>query len=426
MPRPRRCDIRVATVSTYPPRECGIGTFTRDLVQGLHALPQPVAITISAINGAGEQYDYDAAVRVQMEEGNPRSYLAAAESLNQMRAVDVVSIQHDFGKFGVWGDGFEEDYLVPMLQILRKPAVVTMHSVTPHPNELMRETVQGMGAFAQGIVVMANIAKVLLQEDYGLEDSALAKVRQIPHGVPACPHTRQSSTLEAAKRAAGLSGHRVLSTFGLINEGKGIEYVVEAMPGLVARYPDLLYLVIGQTHPEVRKLRGEGYRNELRALARRLGVEDHVRFVNRFLPQSELIRYLAASDVYVTPYLARYQITSGTLAYALGCGKAVVSTPYLYAAEALAEGRGLLAEFRNAESIGNAVDQLLGNPDLRHHVEAQAARYGREMAWSAVAARYRELFCELQGSRDAAVAAAQSSSPVPAAVQPLAAGVASP
>ncbi|HEV7214516.1 MAG TPA: glycosyltransferase [Chloroflexota bacterium] len=228
--------------------------------------------------------------------------------------------------------------------------------------------------------------------------------------------------MEAAKRAAGLSGHRVLSTFGLINEGKGIEYVVEAMPGLVARYPDLLYLVIGQTHPEVRKLRGEAYRNELRALARRLGVEEHVRFVNRFLPQSELIRYLAATDVYVTPYLSRYQITSGTLAYALGCGKAVVSTPYLYAAEALAEGRGLLAEFRNAESIGNAVDQLLGNADLRHHVEGQAARYGQEMAWSAVAARYRELFCEVQGSRDATAAAAQSSSQVPAPVRPLAAG----
>lgn len=421
MLRSRRCDIRVATVSTYPPRECGIGTFTRDLVQGLHSLPQPVAITISAINGAGEQYDYDASVRIQMEEGNPRSYLEAARALNQQRTVDVISIQHDFGKFGVWGDGFEEDYLVPMLQMLRKPVVVTMHSVTPHPNELMRETVHGVGTYAQGIVVMANIARVLLQEDYGLVDGALAKVHQIPHGVPACPHTRQSSTLEAAKRAAGLNGHRILSTFGLINEGKGVEYVVEAMPGLVTHYPDLLYLVIGQTHPEVRKLRGEGYRNELRALARRLGVEEHVRFVNRFLPQSELIRYLAATDVYVTPYLSRYQITSGTLAYALGCGKAVVSTPYLYAAEALAEGRGLLAEFRNAESIGNAVDQLLGNPDLRHHVESQAARYGREMAWSAVAARYRELFCELQGRKGASETAAQAAVDVPVRGQPLAA-----
>jgi polysaccharide biosynthesis protein PslF len=396
VPRPSRCDIRVAAVSTYPPRECGIGTFTRDLLHGLRDLPQPVAISVGAINGAEEQYDYDATVRLQMEEGKPGSYLAAARALNQLRTVDVVSVQHDFGKFGVWGDGFEEDYLVPMLEVLRKPAAVTMHSVTPNPNELMRQTVQGMGRYARAIVVMANIAKVLLHEEYGLDEAAMAKVRQIPHGVPPCPRTHASASLESAKRALGLSGRRVLSTFGLINEGKGIEYAVEAMPALVGEFPDLLYLVIGQTHPEVRKLRGEGYRNELRALARRLGVEERVRFVNRFLPQGELIRYLAATDVYVTPYLSRYQITSGTLAYALGCGKAAVSTPYLYAAEALAEGRGVLAEFRNPASLANAIRHILANPDVRHQIEHQAMRYGQEMSWSAVAARYRDLFCALR------------------------------
>jgi polysaccharide biosynthesis protein PslF len=253
-----------------------------------------------------------------------------------------------------------------------------------------------MGRYARAIVVMANIAKVLLHEEYGLDEAAMAKVRQIPHGVPPCPRTHASASLESAKRALGLSGRRVLSTFGLINEGKGIEYAVEAMPALVGEFPDLLYLVIGQTHPEVRKLRGEGYRNELRALARRLGVEERVRFVNRFLPQGELIRYLAATDVYVTPYLSRYQITSGTLAYALGCGKAAVSTPYLYAAEALAEGRGVLAEFRNPASLANAIRHILANPDVRHQIEHQAMRYGQEMSWSAVAARYRDLFCTLR------------------------------
>ncbi|HEY8741840.1 MAG TPA: glycosyltransferase family 4 protein [Chloroflexota bacterium] len=402
MARPSRCDLRVAAVSTYPPRECGIGTFTRDLLHGLHTLPQPVAVSVGAINGAGEQYDYDATVQLQMEEGNPRSYLAAAHALNQMRTVDVVSIQHDFGKFGVWGDRFEEDYLVPMLRLLQKPTVVTMHSVTPHPNELMRQTVQGMGEHAQTIVVMANIAKVLLQEDYGLDDAALAKVQQIPHGVPRCPRTHASASLEAAKRAVGMQGRRVVSTFGLINEGKGIEYAIAAMPALVEQFPDLVYLVIGQTHPEVRKVRGEKYRNDLRALAQRLGIEEHVRFVNRFLPQGELIRYLAATDVYVTPYLSRNQITSGTLAYALGCGKAIVSTPYLYAAEALADGRGVLAEFRSAESLANAIQHILANPDVRHQVEHQAMRYGQEMGWPAVAASYRNLFCELRDEGSAA------------------------
>ncbi|HEY8743205.1 MAG TPA: glycosyltransferase family 4 protein [Chloroflexota bacterium] len=390
-------ELRVAWVSTYPPRACGIGTFTRDLVNGVGTLDPPVASVVAAINGNGEQYDYEPFVRVQMEEGNPESYIQAAQRLNRMKHLDIVCLQHDFGKYGLWRDGFEADYLVPMLKALEVPVVVTLHSVTPHPNDLMRETMQGIARYAQAVIVMANIAKVLLQEDYGLDADALDKVVQIPHGVPACAGSRNPPSLAAAKKALGLSGHRVLSTFGLINEGKGIEYVIEAMPTLVEKYPNLLYLVIGETHPEVRKLRGEGYRNDLLARCRTLGLRDHVRFVNRYLSQNELVRYLAATDVYVTPYLARYQITSGTLAYALGCGKAIVSTPYLYAAEALAEGRGILAEFRSGESIANAVDQLLGNPDLRRHVETQAALYGKEMAWCAVAGRYRDLFSQILG-----------------------------
>jgi glycosyltransferase involved in cell wall biosynthesis len=375
------------------------------------ALPQPVGINIAAINGAGEQYEYDSIVKAQMEEENPESYVAAAQRINRMRGVDLVCLQHDFGKFGLWRNGFEEDYLLPMLDALEKPSVITMHSVTPHPNELMKRVVQGMAARADAIVVMANIARVLLQEDYELDEPALAKVKTIPHGVPATP--RHLPALDSAKRALGLWGHRILSTFGLLNEGKGIEYAIEALPSLVGTYPDLLYLVIGETHPEVRKLRGEGYRRELLALARSLGVERYVRFVNRYLSQHDLVRYLAATDVYLTPYLARYQITSGTLAYALGCGKAIVSTPYLYAAEALAEGRGLLAEFRSAESIANAVDQLLANPDLRRHVEEQAARYGRQMAWSTVAQRYRDLFCEVIGRPAATVEPAAALAEVP-------------
>jgi glycosyltransferase involved in cell wall biosynthesis len=360
------------------------------------SLSRPVGTVIAAINGTGEQYDYDPVVRAQMEEGRPESYIAAAERLNRMKGLDLISLQHDYGKYGVWGaEGFEEDYLVPMLETFTKPVVITLHSVTPHPNELMRQTVQAMAKHAAAIVVMANIAKVLLQEDYGLSAKQLEKVIHIPHGVPACQGSRHAPGLEHAKRALGLASHRVISTFGLIGEGKGIEYMIEAMPALVSRYPDILYLVIGETHPEIRKLRGEEYRNQLQARCRKLGLQGHVRFVNRYLSQNELVRYLAATDVYVTPYLARYQITSGTLAYALGCGKAIVSTPYLYAAEALAEGRGMLAEFRNSESLANAIDQILGNPDLRRHIETQAAAYGREMAWDRVAERYRELFLHI-------------------------------
>jgi polysaccharide biosynthesis protein PslF len=390
-------DLEIACVSTFPPRACGIGTFTRDLVQGLRALPQPTGVLIAAINGDGEHYDYAPIVRVQMEEGDPASYVAAARRLNHMRRVEIVSLQHEFGKYGVWcADETYEDYVAPMLAAFEKPVVVTLHTVMPAPRAGAREAVRAMGEYAAAIVVMANIAKVLLEEEYGLDDRALAKVHHIPHGVPACAGTRTPLTLEAAKRAVGLAGHRILSTFGLINAGKGIEYVIDAMPALVAAYPDVLYLVIGETHPEVRKQEGERYRIELRARCRRLGVERSVRFVNRFLPQAELVRYLAATDVYVTPYLSRDQITSGTLAYALGCGKAIVSTPYLYAAEALAEGRGLLAEARNAESLGGAIDQLLGNPGLRRYVESQAAGYGQAMAWAVVAAQYRDLFASVR------------------------------
>lgn len=389
-------DLEIACVSTFPPRACGIGAFTRDLVQGLRALPQPTGVVIAAINGEGEHYDYAPLVRVQMEEGDPASYVAAARRLNAMRRVEVVSLQHEFGKYGVWREDVTyEDYVAPMLAAFDKPVVVTLHTVMPAPRAGAREAVRAMGERAAAIVVMAHIAKVLLAEDYGLDDLALANVHYIPHGVPACAGTRTPPTLEAAKRAVGLAGRRILSTFGLINAGKGIEYVIDAMPALVAAYPDLLYLVIGETHPEVRKQEGERYRLELRARCRRLGVDQSVRFVNRFLPQAELVRYLAATDVYVTPYLARDQITSGTLAYALGCGKAIVSTPYLYAAEALAEGRGLLAEARNAESLGGAIDQLLGNPDLRRSVESQAAGYGQAMAWPVVAAQYRDLFASV-------------------------------
>jgi len=405
-------DVHVGMISTYPPRACGIGTFAHDLVQGLHGLPRPVRTVVAAINGVHEHYGYDPLVHLQIEEMDRASYLAAGYQLNRMPMVDVVSIQHDFGKFGVWRDGgdLEEDYLAPLLATLEKPAVVTMHTVTPQPSALMRATVQAMGQRAAAIVVMAHIAKDLLQVDYGLTGATLAKVRYIPHGVPDCPWTDTPGSLDAAKRAISVSGHRIVSTFGLLHEAKGLECMIEAMPTLVATYPDLLYLVLGQTHPEVVKHHGERYRAMLLALCQRLGVEQHVRFVDRFLPQDEVLRYLAATDVYVTPYLAPDQITSGTLAYALGCGKAIVSTPYPYAVEVLADGRGILAEFRNAASLATGIDHVLGMPELRRHLEAHAAAFGQQMSWSQVAARYQELFATVLGGPPAAPA---GSSPEP-------------
>lgn len=418
--------LGVAFISTYPPRECGIGTFTRDLADNLATCPEPVVVTIAAIDGTGERYAYDPSVRVQMEERDRASYLDAARRLDGMPEVDLVCVQHDFGKFGRWEHEFTEDYLLPMLDVLQKPVVVTMHSVLPRPNALMQRTVRGMAHRADALVVMASVARDILREDYGLRGDALAKVRQIPHGVPNRVAPSSHAVCEADKRAFGLAGHRVLSTFGLLGEGKGIEYAIEAMPALIAKYPGLLYLVIGETHPEVRKLRGERYRLELQARAKQLGVEEHVRFVDRFLSQQDLLRYLAVTDVYVTPYLARDQITSGTLAYALGSGKAIVSTPYLYATEVLADGRGVLAAFRSAVSLAQAVDAVLGNPEVRVSLECRAARYGKEMAWSLVAARYQVLFRQLLDQRDACVRqwSAWAVTPAPAVDSAVAVGAA--
>jgi len=313
-------DVRVAVVSTYPPRACGIGTFAHDLVQGLRGLPQPVPAVVAAIHGVGEHYAYDPLVQFQIEELNLASYLDVARHLNRMQTVDVISIQHDFGKFGRWRDGgdLEADYLAPLLATLEKPAVVTMHTVMPHPSDLVRVTVQAMGQGAAAIVVMANTAKDLLRDDYGLAREALAKVHYIPHGVPDCARTDTPASLDAAKRALGFHGHRILSTFGLLNEGKGVEFMIEAMPVLVGTYPDLLYLVIGQTHPEVVRQHDERYRDTLLALSQQLGVEQYVHFNDRFLPQDELLRYLAAhaqihDQSLVQPHMRRVTINAAEL-----------------------------------------------------------------------------------------------------------------
>jgi glycosyltransferase involved in cell wall biosynthesis len=232
---------------------------------------------------------------------------------------------------------------------------------------------------------MARVGAKILAEDYDVDPSRLVT---IPHGVPEVrPMDRQR-----LKRTLRLDGYTVICTFGLLSRGKGIENVIRALPAILERHPDVLYLVMGATHPQVRKQEGESYRQELLSLARELGVSRQVRFLNQYLTQNHLIRYLQATDIYVTPYRDRNQITSGTLSYALGCGRAIVSTAYVYAAEALAEGRGLLAEFDRPESIARCITLYLDDPAFREKTEARALAYGREMAWPRVGARYADLF----------------------------------
>ncbi len=375
--------IDIDVVSTFPPREDGIATFTRDLLEAVCADEAGITARIAAITDPGAYYAYPRQVRWELDQGDRESYAEIGRAISRTDGALTV-IQHEFGLFGVWGDPID-DYTPALLSTLDKPIVTTLHTVLPQPRPDIRDAVRSLCDRSAATVVMVNVGAKILVEDYEVDP---AKLVTIPHGVPA---VRQGDRAEV-KQELRLDGHTVICTFGLLSRGKAVENVISAMPEVVARHPDALYLVIGTTHPQIRKIEGESYRQELTALARELGVARQVRFVNQYLTLDELVRYLQATDVYITPYRDRNQITSGTLSYALGLGRAIVSTPYVYASEALAEGRGLLAEFDNPESIARCVNLYLDDPVFRSNTEERARTYGREMAWTRVGERYAALF----------------------------------
>lgn len=374
--------LNLGVVSTYPPREDGIATYTRDLIEAICTQPSRVTAQIAAITDPDAFYAYPRQVRWEIEQGNPDSYAEIGCTLSQVN-VEVISLQHEFGLYGIWGDPLE-DHTPFLLQALHKPVVTTLHTVLPQPRPDIRAAVRKLCAHSAHVVVMVNLAAKILLEDYEIERE---KVVTIPHGTPL---VRPIPT-QQMKRVLRLEGHTVICTFGLLSRGKGIEDAIRAMPTILEQYPDVLYLIMGETHPQVRRVEGERYRAELVALARDLGVSRQVRFLNQYLEQKTLIRYLQATDIYLTPYHDRNQITSGTLAYALGCGRAIVSTPYVYAGEALAEGRGVLAEFESPESIARCVLLYLSNPAFRTETQARALEYGLKMAWPQVAQQYLEV-----------------------------------
>lgn len=376
--------ISAAYVSTFPPRECGIATFTRDLTRAIQIYNPFARPQIVALNDEAEIYNYPGHVRWQIAGEDPESYREAARAINAS-PVDVVSIQHEFGIFGgKWGA-----YLLVFLKDLHKPVVTTLHTVLPNPPRAAVDIIRALYARSAATVVMTPAAREILHRDYGIDGEQL---RIIPHGVPAV--SMQDPT--EAKARVGLSGRMVVSSFGLINSGKGIEDVLDALPSVAARFPQLLYLVLGETHPVVRREQGEEYRMRLVRQVHRLGLEPHVKFNNRYLSDDELVRYLMATDVYVTPYHNPNQIVSGTLSYAMGCGRAIVSTPYLYAKDALGDSRGVLIPFRDPKAIAEALTLLLGNPGLRQQIQQRAFAYGKQMRWPRVAAAYLSLFREVR------------------------------
>jgi glycosyltransferase involved in cell wall biosynthesis len=375
----------LAFLSSFPPRACGIATFTADLAEAVDdASPLSPRGHVIAINAGGTHYTYGPRVRWTIERDDLQSYRRAAQSINLSR-VQLVSVQHEYGLFG----GEYGEYLLTFLRTLEKPAVLTMHTVLERPDPRMRRVTEQLVGVASAVVVLAERAREILSEDYSAVD--LEKVHFIPHGTPSV--TYEPTT--PAKKALGLEDRTVLSTFGLLGPDKGIEYALDALPEVVKRHPDVLYLVLGETHPELRKHSGETYREFLQERVAKLGLESHVRFDQRYLEKREIVQYLQATDVYVIPYLNPYQIASGTLSYAVASGKAVVSTPFIHAQELLSEGRGILARFRDRESLAVAITELLDNPSLRMQMEKAAYSYGLRMHWPAVGRAYCRLFQRL-------------------------------
>jgi glycosyltransferase involved in cell wall biosynthesis len=370
----------IAFLGDYLPRKCGIATFTSDLL-GAVAAHQPqnhcFAVPVNDIEGC---YQYPDAVRFEIEEQDLESYRCAADFLNSSD-VDVVSVQHEFGIFG----GPAGSHLLVLLRGLIAPVVTTLHTVLRTPNADQLRVMRELIARSTRLVVMTERGRNLLQEVY---QAPAGKIDLIPHGIPDVPFAAP----DRYKEQFGVSGKKVLLTFGLLSPNKGIEHALNALPDIVAEFPDVVYIVLGATHPNELRTRGDSYRLGLEALVRKNKIENHVVFHNRFVELKELTEFIGAADLYITPYLDEAQITSGTLAYAFGAGKAVISTPYWHAAELLGEQRGVLVPFADPAAIAREASGLLRDGARRHAMSENAYKLGRTMVWSKTAGRYMRSF----------------------------------
>lgn len=367
-------------LGNHLPRQCGIATFTADLSAAIGAEYSGLDCFVLAMNDPGQRHRYPERVRFEIDETDIDSYRRAADFLN-VSSVDVVSVQHEYGIFG----GKAGSHVLALLGHLRMPIVTTLHTILANPTPQQRSVMDKITRLSERLVVMSEQGAAVLKEVHSIADS---KIDIIPHGIPTLPSETDS------KMALGVEGKAVLLTFGLLSPDKGIEHVIDALPAILQSHPETLYIVVGATHPHVREHHGETYRIMLENRAQRLGVASNMIFHNRFVSQQELTEFLSAADIYITPYLKAEQSTSGTLAYAVGSGKPVVSTPYAYAQELLAGGRGVLVPWPHADptGIGRAVTALLDDDEARNELCQRGAAYGRDMLWPAVARSYRRCF----------------------------------
>jgi len=371
---------RVAFVGTYPPRQCGIATYTRDLREAVaDRLPEAECLVVPVVPADGDGGPA-AEIRFVIRDDGPAAFRRAAEYLNLLN-VDVVSLQHEYGIFG----GAAGSHVRSLIRSLRMPVHTTLHTVLARPAADQRDVMEELLGVSARVAVMTQRGRHLLREVYAADDR---RIDVIPHGIPDAPLVDPA----VARTALGIEAGQMLLTFGLLAPNKGIEFALAALPAILSACPETRYVVLGATHPELVRTEGEAYRRELERVAEVAGVRDQVVFIDRYVDLPELLAFVAAADIYLTPYLNEDQITSGTLAYAFGCGKPVVSTPYWHAAELLADGRGVIVPFRDPAAIAAAVTCLLADEDRRADMARRAWEAGRAMTWACVGSLYAEAF----------------------------------
>ena len=377
----------IAVIGNYLPRQCGIATFTRDLVEGLSAQTLETDCWAVAMNDRLAGYPYPETVRFEINQNKLADYSVASQFLN-ISGADIVCLQHEFGIFG----GTAGSHVLKLLGDLTIPVVTTLHTVLKDPGPDVREVMCKLNDLSDKLVVMSHKAEEFLKDIYGIPRE---KIAFIHHGIPDMPFIDSSFHKDKFE----VEGKKVLLTFGLLSPSKGIETVLNALPAVLKEHPDVVYIILGATHPHVLKSQGEEYRIMLQQMAHKLGIGQHVIFQNSFVALRELGEFLGIADIYITPYPHESQITSGTLAYAMGTGKAIISTPYWYAVEMLAQGRGKIIPFKNSDAMAEQINALLGNDGERHAMRKKAYTFTREAVWKEVSGKYMAIFRDVRQNR---------------------------
>ena len=371
--------VRVAFIGNHLPRQCGIATFTTDLCDAFTAAYGAAGLVVAAVNDPQSSYSYPARVQFEITQNDLSSYKAAADFLNSSN-IDIVCLEHEYGIFGGKAGG----HILRLLQHLKTPLVTTLHTVLREPDVDQLMVMQEIAARSDRLIVMSEHSSRFLQNVFRVPHD---KIDLIPHGIPDMPFVDAASHKDSSTE-----GKTVLLTFGLLSPNKGFESVIRALPRILSRHKKVVYVIAGATHPHVRRREGDRYRIELQALAESLGIKEHVVFVNRFVSPHEMASLVGSADMYITPYRYEAQAVSGTLAYAMGAGKAIISTPYWYATEVLADGRGALVPFDDSAAIADTATELMDNESALQAMRKRAYLYARHMIWDQVAQSYMQSF----------------------------------